>query len=185
MMTAMTGCLFTRSGYESAPYRSVRQVGKFELRDYPALTVVETPMKESSTGSDVGFSRLFRFISGHNTQERKIAMTTPVFMSRREGEPMMAFVMPANIKPLELPAPDDESLKVRQLPTGRFAVLRFSGQRSLEQENQALQQLETWMRDNNLAPSGSPIFGYFDPPWTPPFMRRNEVMLRTSSEPLR
>ena len=179
-LTTMTGCTLTRGGYESAPYRAVRHAGHYEVRDYPSLTVVETPMQETGAGgAGGGFGRLFRFISGHNAQEQKIAMTTPIFMSGREGDAMMAFVMPANRKPDDLPKPDDETLKVRQMPNGRFAVLRFSGRRSREREDQALQQLETWMRGNGLVPEGSPVFAYFDPPWTLLFLRRNEVMLRT------
>ncbi|PHX93866.1 MAG: hypothetical protein CK546_07975 [Pedosphaera sp.] len=66
------------AGYESAPYRVVRSDGKFELRDYPALTVVETPMANPN-GSDGSFMRLLRFITGANEGKQKIAMTTPGF----------------------------------------------------------------------------------------------------------
>ena len=75
----LTGCKFTRAGYESAPYKVVRAHGKFELRDSPALTVVETSMATGSPDGNKGFSRLFRFITGGNEAQQKIAMTTPVF----------------------------------------------------------------------------------------------------------
>jgi len=76
-----TGCGTVRGGYESAPYKVVRASGKFELRDYPALTVVETRMTRGGNGSDGSFNRLFGFITGGNEAKQKIAMTTPVFMS--------------------------------------------------------------------------------------------------------
>ncbi len=77
----LAGCKGSRKGYESAPYRVLESDGKFELRDYPALAVVETPMRGDSGSS---FQRLFRYISGLNTGDQKIAMTTPVFMDGGE-----------------------------------------------------------------------------------------------------
>lgn len=65
------GCKTSRSGYESAPYQVVRTDGNFELRDYPALTVAQTPMVRSGTGADGNFMRLFRFISGGNEAKEK------------------------------------------------------------------------------------------------------------------
>jgi hypothetical protein len=67
---------------------------------------------------------------------------------------------------------------VREVPAGRFAVLRFSGGRSAGREKEYLGRLKAWMSGQGLKTSESPIFGYFDPPWTPTFFRRNEVMLR-------
>ena len=63
----LVGCKATRAGYESAPYKVVRADGKFEVRDYPALRVVETPMSGGGSGSDGSFNRLFRF---HHRRER-------------------------------------------------------------------------------------------------------------------
>jgi len=101
---ALAGCQHTRAGYESAPYKVVRSDGKFELRDYPALTVVETPMAaDSRDGGDGSFMRLFRFITGGNEARQKIAMTTPVFMSGSESNATMAFVIPAKMKTAEVP----------------------------------------------------------------------------------
>ena len=76
----LAGCQVTRAGYETAPYTVVRTDGAFELRDYPALLLVETPMANAS-GGDGGFRRLFRFITGANADKQKIAMTTPVYLS--------------------------------------------------------------------------------------------------------
>ena len=127
-----TGCGTVRAGYESAPYQVVRSDGKFELRDYPELTVVETPMALGSNGSDGSFNRLFRFITGGNEAKQKIAMTTPVFMSGSDTNANMAFVMPAKMKTGEVPKPLDPSVTVRKLPAGRFAVLRYSGGKDVD-----------------------------------------------------
>jgi hypothetical protein len=172
VLLAIAGCRTSRSGYKSAPYNVVRTDGNFELRDYPALRVVETAMKDGGSGGS--FNRLFRYITGGNDAGKKIAMTTPVFMAG--GESTMAFVMPADLG--SVPRPTDGSVTVREMPAGRFAVLRYSGARSRPQEAEHLEHLNAWAADQHLKVSAVPVFAYFDPPWTPPFLRRNEVMLR-------
>ena len=176
----LVGCQATRAGYESAPYKVVRSDGKFELRDYPELTVVETPMADPN-GSDGSFMRLFRFITGANEGKQKIAMTTPVFMSGTSTNQTMAFVLPAKLKTADAPKPADGALTVRELPSGRFAVLRFSGGQSAKHEAESLARLKSWLERERLTAMSGPVYGYFDPPWTPAFLRRNEVMLRTES----
>ena len=174
MILTFAACQTSRSGYKSAPYAVVRSDGNFELRDYPALSVVETPMIDGGSGGS--FSRLFRFITGGNATKQKIAMTTPVFMSGSGSGNTMAFVMPSGIG--NLPHPDDASVTSRTLPAGRFAVLRFSGNRNIQRETEHLDCLRGWVASNGYHVSAPPVYAYFDPPWTPSFLRRNEVMLR-------
>jgi DNA gyrase inhibitor GyrI len=177
----IAGCKTSRAGYQSAPYRVVRAAGQFELRDYPPLVVVETPMQGRNSGMNGSFSRLFKFITGGNDAKEKIAMTTPVFMTGNESNATMAFVMPAKFSAAKVPQPADSSVKVRELPAGRFVVLRFSGGRNAKNVKKALDQLKQWMASERMAELPPPVYGYFDPPWTPPFLRRNEVMFRTDS----
>ena len=182
-VTALGGivaaCKTSRAGYESAPYTTVRKDGRFEIREYPALTLVETPMPGRSEKSSNGsFGRLFRFISGGNDRKEKIAMTTPVFMAGEAEGATMAFVLPANTKPDGAPKPSDENLKIREVPAGKFAVLRFDGSRSEKKEAAAAETLKVWITKQGLQSEGGPVFGYFDPPWTPAFLLRNEVMFR-------
>jgi hypothetical protein len=177
----LAGCQVTRSGYESAPYTVVRSEGKCELRDYPSLAVVETPLADAN-GSSGGFRRLFRFITGANEGQQKIAMTTPVFMTGGATGPTMAFVLPAKVKAAGVPKPTEGAVTVRELAAGRFAVLRFSGGRNTRNATEALGRLQAWLERERLAAVPGPVYGYFDPPWTPAFWRRNEVMLRIQWE---
>jgi hypothetical protein len=179
----VTGCGVVRGGYEPAPYRVVRSSGHFQVREYQPLTVVETPMNQATNEDDGSFNRLFRFISGGNEAGRKIAMTTPVFMTGGDTRKTMAFVMPANMKPVEVPRPTHPSVTVRAVEGGLFAVLRYSGVRNAESEAGALERLRAWMKSEGLKEVSPPVYGYFDPPWTPAFLRRNEVMLRTGLDP--
>lgn len=179
LVLVAAGCQVTRAGYESAAYRVARADGKYELRDYPAMALAETPMIGGDNGS---FMRLFRFITGSNEPQQKISMTTPVFMSGDGTNATMSFVMPAKFTPKEVPAPSDGRVRVREFTSGRFAVLRFRGGRSEANETQALAELQNWMKTQGLTELSPPIYGYFDPPWTLPFLRRNEVMIRTKSD---
>ena len=177
-----TGCGTVRGGYESAPYRVVKANGKFELRHYPTLVVVQTSMDMEGTRSDASFSRLFRFITGNNQIKQKIPMTTPVFMSGADTNATMSFVMPAKMKASEVPKPSDASVVVHEMMEGRFAVLRYSGGRNAKNETESLERLRAWMKQEGLKELSTPIYGYFDPPWTPAFLRWNEVMLRTQTD---
>lgn len=175
----IAGCKTSRAGYESAPYKVVRKDGKFEVRDYPALQVVETDTGVRTDSGNGSFGRLFGYISGRNAAEQKIAMTTPVFMSGDKTNATMAFVLPTELAAKDVPQPKDGAVRVREVKGGRFAVFGFSGRRNPANEAAALEQLVRWMAEQGQqAMTNEPVYGYFDPPWTPGFLRRNEVMLR-------
>jgi hypothetical protein len=170
---AVTGCQATRAGYASAPYRVLREDGRVELRAYPTLQLAET----ASGGDD--FMRLFRYISKGNAGEQKIAMTTPVFMSGTgTTNRRMAFVLPEKLT--EPPAPANAAVKVQRLEPTTYAVLRFRGAQQ-DPDGPAAKELRAWLANAQLPELGHPMFGYFDPPWTPGFLRRNEVMIPTTA----
>lgn len=150
MAGLLVGCRATRSGYESTPYEVVRSGGKFEVRDYPALVVVETAMAGGGLDGGGSFNRLLRFITGDNEEHQKIAMTTPVLISENASNRTMAFVMPAAMKPGAVPRPADGAAPVREIPAWRFVVLRFSGARSVEHEARSLGRLQSWMAAQGL-----------------------------------
>ena len=172
----------SRNHYESAPYTVVIQEGHFEIRDYPALTVVETPMQ---AGDNQGFRRLFKFITGSNERQQNIAMTTPVFFTNNSSQGRMAFVMPKDMRPELVPKPSTGMLEVSEYPPGRFAVMRFNGffnssSRDFHRaEQEKIDRLREWIgTKEQIDKDQKPIFSVFDSPWTPAIMRRNEVMIR-------
>jgi len=176
-LLAFSGCTVTRAGYETAPYRVIEQDGKVELREYPALQIAET----GKNGDD--FMRLFRYISKDNAAEQKIAMTTPVFMlGTTTTNERMAFVLPTTLS--NPPAPANEQVIVRKMEPTTMAVLRFRGGQQ-GPDGEAATQLRQWLATRNLNALGEPMFGYFDPPWIPGFLCRNEVMIPTAVPKLR
>ena len=174
-----------RAAYESAEYKVVEADGKFEVREYPDLMLVATTTKLDAQGRDGSFMKLFRYISGANESEKKISMTTPVFMEndKEDSAVQMGFVMPKDIAVEGVPAPTGEGVDVRKRAGGRFAVLRFSGQLTTKSAKESEAKLRTWMAtkglvaDDSVESSGVETAGY-DPPFTPGPLRRNEVLIR-------
>jgi hypothetical protein len=174
----LAGCKLTRAGYESAGYKAVRKTGAFEIRDYPQLTLISTPMTAARPTEDYSFIRLFRYISGANETESKIAMTTPVFTDQAGTNRLMSFVLPHKLAPADVPRAKRDDIIVQTRPAGRFAVYRFSGKTDTKGTASAQKKLVDWVASQGLQPAGEWEMANYDPPFTPPCLRRNEVMVR-------
>lgn len=166
----------SRAVTETPDYQVVQTDGKFEIRDYPTLTVATTPMGGDEMNRS--FGQLFRFITGNNQKAEKIEMTTPVLIDTAKDRKTMSFIMPRRAVEKGIPEPAGESVALSKVEGARFAVLRFDGGRTAETEKAAIERLKTWLATQKLTGKGDPIFAYYDPPWTPNILRRNEVMIR-------
>jgi len=166
----------TAMAIETPDYKVLEQEGKFEVRDYPAMTVARTAM------GDGDFMRLFRYISGGNESEQKISMTAPVLVQHKGEESGMSFVVPRDVAAKKVPAPKGSEVSVDEMPAAKFAALTYSGRRTDSNETDALAKLRAWMAKKSLRAEGEPVYAYYDPPWTLPFLRRNEVMLRIARD---
>ncbi len=168
------------AGYESAEFKVIESDGPIQIREYPDLILAATSSKLDSQGRDGSFMRLFRYIGGANEAEQKIAMTTPVFMEGEIGETdvTMGFVMPKDVVAKGPPVPNGEGVTLRTRKGGRFAVIRFAGR--LDSKLAKLQEakLRDWMRSRGLHGDGSAETAGYDPPFTPPPLRHNEVLIR-------
>jgi SOUL heme-binding protein len=89
----------------------------------------------------------------------------------------MHFVMPSRYTMATLPRPKDERVKLRELPPQRMAVVKFSGLAGEGKVKEKTGELEAWMKAEGLEAAGAPQLARYDPPWTLPFLRRNEVMV--------
>lgn len=174
-----------RAAYESAEYKVIESDGKFEIREYPDLMLVATTTKLDAQGRDGSFMKLFRYISGGNDAEQKIAMTTPVFMENdaADSNVQMGFVMPKEVAVGGVPAPTADDVSVRKRVGGRFAVVRFPGQLTSKLARDSEAELRAWMESKGLvaqvSEDGSGVeTASYDPPFTPGPLRRNEVLIR-------
>lgn len=165
----------SRAATETPDYVVVRKDEKIEIRDYPELMIATAPMKENMDNS---FMTLFRFITGANEGKEKIAMTSPVLIHSEKEKKTMSFIVPKATAEKGVPKPTGELVSISKIEAARFVALRFSGKRSPETEVKAVEALRIWMEEQKFEAKGEPVFAYYDPPWTPIFMRRNEVMFR-------
>lgn len=171
----------SRAATETPEYKIVHTDEKFELRDYPALTIATTPM--SDDGMNGGFGQLFRFITGSNAGDEKIAMTSPVLINTSKATKTMSFIMPKKTVENGVPKPKGDAVTLGKVEAARFAVLRFSGSRTTKNEQAAIEKLQQWLAAQKISGQGEPVLAYYDPPWTLPFLRRNEVMFRIDPMP--
>ena len=178
VMAAWT--MTARAGYESAEYKVIESDGNIEIREYPDLMLAATDSDLDSQGRDGSFMRLFRYISGANEEDQKIAMTTPVFMEGEAGksEVSMGFVMPKEIAAEGVPEPKGEGVKIRKRKGGRFAVIRFAGQLDWRVAKEQEAKLREWMKSRGLEGETKAEAAGYDPPFTPGPLRRNEVLIR-------
>jgi hypothetical protein len=162
---------------EIARYAVVEADGPIEIRDYPALTVAEVTRSGSRDHAvRAGFGPLARYIFASDRGGDKIAMTAPVTQQQGGGTWTVQFIMPSGYTLASLPKPAGADVRLREMPPVRRAAIRFSGWWSdalFEEKNAALQ---AWLQQKGLTTAGPPIFAYYNDPFTPGFLRRNEIL---------
>jgi len=146
---------------------------QIEIRAYAPRVMAVTGMDEDS---DSGFRVLAGYIFGSNAEEEKIAMTAPVQQSMA-GEKEMAFMMPAEYALEDLPEPEDQRVSFREAPAYTAAVIQFGGWASAEKADENWQQLRRFLIAEGIDITGEPTLNQYNPPWTLPFMRRNEIIV--------
>lgn len=167
----------TTSAIEEPTYSLVTswESPDIEIRDYDSRILATTRMTE---GQNSGFRVLAGYIFGGNENEQEIAMTAPVQRTMPgEQEAEMAFVVPRGYSMEELPTPDDSRVEFREEPAYRAAVIRFSGWVNDKKAERYWQTLITFLEEQGIQPVGDPTLNQYNPPWTPPFMRRNEIIV--------
>lgn len=182
-------------------YSLLQNEGRFEVREYEALVLAETLVDSNfDDAGNIAFKRLFGYISGDNEAASEIAMTAPVMAldeNRTSGEKIsmtapvtgqetprgwrFAFVLPSGYTLTTAPVPGNPEVRLTQVPASKVAVVRYSGSWSETAYQENLKNLQQWMRQNQLEADSLPRVAGYDPPWTLPFLRRNEVMIDIKS----
>ncbi|MEZ5667893.1 MAG: heme-binding protein [Alphaproteobacteria bacterium] len=184
------------------PFTVVKRDGDFEIRDYPALVVatVDAAGARRDAAND-GFRVIARYIFGANRATTEIAMTAPVLQQPAEGVSIamtapvlqqgtgprgddwrISFVMPEEWTLDALPAPVDAVVELEQVPARRLAVIRFSGVADDSRIAEMSAALQAWLDREGAAPLGAPTYAYYNAPWIPGFLRRNEVMVEIAPQ---
>lgn len=186
------------SDVEHARYSVIASEGQIEIRDYAPQIVAETTVAgERDEAIRAGFRRLAGYIFGANAPNQKIAMTAPVVQAPQGDKIAMTapvgqarvegaggedawrvrFTMPAGYTMESLPQPNDASVRLSLVPSYRVAAIRFSGIASDSDLAGNERKLLDFIQSKRLAPKGAAQYAFYDPPWTLPWNRRNEVMV--------
>ncbi len=196
----MTGCsVFGGRAAPEPDYETLVADPPFEIRRYDPLVVARTTVDAPyEAGVDTGFARLFDYISGANEppsggEGAEIAMTAPVLTetggeiamtapvltegAAADGPVTVSFVLPEGYTLANAPRPTDPAVEIAELPARRVAVARFSG--FLEPDNiaEARADLEAWLARRGAEHRGDWQAAGYNPPWTLPWLRRNEVIV--------
>lgn len=177
---------------ETPDYKLIRSVGPIEIRGYAPMIVAEVEVAgERKKAIREGFKILADYIFGNNTSNKKMEMTTPVTNELSEKIPMTApviqeqhmdkwkirFVMPKKYNLQTLPKPNSEKVCLIPLPMRRIAAIRFSGLPDDKSIKRHTEELQAFLLTESIQSIGGPIFAFYNPPWTLPFLRRNEIFI--------
>jgi hypothetical protein len=184
---------------EKPKYTVVMKSSGIEYREYEPYIVAETVVTdEFSDAGNEGFRRLFRYISGDNMVQEKIAMTVPVERAPASEKIAMtapverapsangwrvSFVVPSQYTLDTVPVPSDPRVKIRQVPARVVAALRYSGRWTNRNHSEKRSTLLDAIDSSGTRAVGMVSSAVYNPPFTPPFMRRNEVMVEIDRLP--
>lgn len=184
---------------EEPEYNIVRKLADIEIREYFGHTVAEVivPGPAQEAGNQA-FPILAAYIFGKNEGSRKLpmtapvtqaaapvkmAMTAPVMQNAAPGGFLVQFVLPKGVTLANAPQPLDERVTLRSAAPGRVAVIRYSGFWSQANYNEHLAKLQDALRAAGLASTGEAVYARYNAPFTPWFMRRNEIWLPLAEGP--
>ena len=170
---------------EEQKYMVVDSRDGYEIRHYQTCIVAEVKVSgDFGTAGNRAFGALFKFISGANNAGEKISMTAPVIQQSSQStrlqtwdEHTISFVLPANTTMAEAPAPTDERVKLRQISDELVAALRFSGRMNETSFESNKHRLQEYLLRDNYVPLDVARIALFNAPWTPGFLRRNEIQI--------
>jgi hypothetical protein len=161
-----------------APYSVIIKDGMFEIRQYEHLLLASTATPDGVDNASAPFYKLFGYISGNNDKTEKIEMTAPVFMNQTsEGTEEMSFVLPVDFSLAMAPNPTDPTIKLEEIKDYRVAVISFSGFLSQASISHHKTLLQNWIADRDLTTTGAARAAGYNPPFTLPFLRRNEIVI--------
>lgn len=195
---------------EEPSYKVTLAEGDFEIRHYAPLLVAETVVDgDMDEASNKGFRRIADFIFGNNQpsgtegnakiamtapvtvepQSSKIAMTAPVTIEPQAGASSVQtanqwrvhFVMPSQYTLANIPKPKNRDVTLREVPAQHFVVLKYSGLNTLARVEKKTQEALQWAKEKSITLKGTPQLARYDPPWTLPMFRRNEIMIEMTS----
>ena len=188
---------------EKPEYEVLFEEGKIEYRLYDSYIVAETAVNLENgynKASNEGFRRLFNYITGANARDSKIDMTAPVQMSMptngkeidmtapvqsivSENSLQVAFMLPSEFSFENAPQPTDHRVSLRKIPKRIMAVIRYSGRWTESNRDKYTYRLRSALDREGIEPLSNAESAAYNAPFTPPFLRRNEIMFEVEKHP--
>lgn len=165
---------------EQPRYTVEKIIDGVEFRRYEPYFVAECDLSnvaDLNMASNAGFRQLFNYISGENEPSEKVAMTVPVRQVPNEGGWSVSFVVPRSFYKDGAPKPKNPSVKIREVPGGLVAALRYRGLWNSQAFEKHSAELLEKLAAQGAKVSGKVCSAVYNPPLTPPFLRRNEVLV--------
>lgn len=182
-----------KRGVEEPAYVVLSRDGDVEVRRYESTVIAVTDVEgDRDAALSEGFRRLAGYIFGKNRSRKSIAMTAPVSAAASEKIAMTApvsatasddssfrvtFTMPPGSKLEALPEPEDGRVRLEAVPGRDVAAIRFSGRARTGAIEEQTARLLAWAKRSGRALEGAPTLAQYDPPFTMPIMRRNEILV--------
>lgn len=180
LMVALCGGAVMAADIEEPDFNVLDQFGEVEIRLYEPTIQAQTTL-ESNGATSSGFRRLAGYIFGANEDAMEIAMTAPVQETLNTPRPVMAFTMPGSYSLEDLPQPNAPDITLREIPSKTVAVIRFSGWATESRIESKTATLLAELEKQQIEPVGELTLNQYNPPWTLPFLRRNELVVEIAS----
>lgn len=175
------GVFMTKTEHEK--YDRLMQFDHIELRSYPAQIRAQVITTGSQADSiRAGFQILARFIFGENASQMRIAMTAPVRQQRDKDGWLISFSMPRTFSLDQIPTPTNSSIQIVEDPPTHTLSITFSGRHSDKNIATHSKKLDAFLKSHAIKSTQPFITAFYNPPWTLPFLRRNEVIAKLSSK---
>lgn len=188
---------------EEPKYQVLKMESPYEIRLYEPMIIAEVNVEgDRDVASNRGFRLIADFIFGNNEgkgqisekismtapvtiEPQKIAMTAPVTIestgqSKDNQTWRVHFVMPSEYTMQSLPKPKNNQVQIREIPSKQFAVYRYSGLNGEEKISNNIKELVNWINRQGLKIVGNAQLARYNPPWTLPPFRRNEILIEIS-----
>ena len=164
----------TNEQVEHIEYDVIEELGdRVEIRQYGNLKLISTV----AIDSDSAFRNLAGYIFGNNKQNIRLSMTAPVIMSIGKGFIDMSFVLPQGYDTHNAPKPERKDILIHEIPPRKVATITFSGYAKGPNSKNNKKKLEEKLNEKGIKTQGDFFFMMYDPPWTPPDIKRNEVAI--------
>ncbi|MCP4927168.1 MAG: heme-binding protein [Gammaproteobacteria bacterium] len=190
---------------EKPEYTVLSRHGDIEYRQYEPYLVAETVIEKAANPREAGkegFYRLLRYITGGNQSQTRIPAAAPAEMiptndssSKEISMPLpvqqydlmdswcVTFMIPSQYSLDTVPVPTDPRVRVREVPGRLMAALRYSGRWTERNFINKKSLLLGAIEAESVTSIGNVRFAFYNPPYTFPFMRRNEVMVEVTGLP--